>query len=112
MALLTPVRVDGGLANDPALTDHKRDLKCGKYAYWAGWLPLNRRTTSEGAAVDALHGGLFYVADAGSQRPQSGTIPTGAFWASDEEMCCQQERGSAVRLLWKAGAHPAVPGTP
>ena len=47
------VRVDGGLANDPSLTDPKRDLKCGKYAYWAR-LRLNRRTTSEGAAIDAL----------------------------------------------------------
>ena len=43
------VRVDGGLAHDPSLVgNQKRDLKCGKYAYWAGWR-LNRRTTSEGA---------------------------------------------------------------
>ena len=32
--LAYPVRIDGGLANDPSLTDPKRDLKCGKYAYW------------------------------------------------------------------------------
>jgi ABC-type phosphate transport system substrate-binding protein len=99
--LAYPVRVDGGLANDPALTDHKRDLKCGKYAYWAGWR-LNRRTTSEGAAVDALM--AAYVADAGSAAT-IGIIPTGAFWASDEEMFVSKnaDRGP---LIWKTGAHP------
>lgn len=96
------IRVDGGLAHDPALVgNEKRDLKCGKYAYWAGWR-LNRRTTSEGAAIDAL--AQAYVTNAGA----SGTIsiiPTGAYWASDEEMAVSKnsDRGP---LNWKAGNHP------
>jgi hypothetical protein len=95
------VRVDGGLANDPSLTDPKRDLKCGKYAYWAGWR-LNRRTTSEGAAVDAL--AAAYVADAGLQTT-IGIIPTGAYWASDEEMFVSKNVDKGP-LIWKSGAHP------
>jgi ABC-type phosphate transport system substrate-binding protein len=95
------VRIDGGLANDPSLTDPKRDLKCGKYAYWVSWR-LNRRTTSEGASIDAL--AQAFIDNAGLQST-IGIIPTGAFWASDEEMAVSKnaDRGP---ILWKAGNHP------
>ncbi len=95
------VRVDGGLANDPSLTDPKRDLKCGKYAYWSA-LRINRRTAGEGAAVDALM--QAFIDNAGLQVT-IGQIPTGAFWASDEEMAVfkNADRGP---VLWKAGNHP------
>lgn len=99
--LAYPVRIDGGLANDPSLTDPKRDLKCGKYAYWAGWR-LNRRTTSEGAAIDAL--AQAFVDNAGLQAT-IGIIPTGAYWASDEEMAVSKNVDKGP-LIWKAGAHP------
>lgn len=95
------IRVDGGLANDPSLTDPKRDLKCGKYAYWSS-LRLNRRTASEGAAIDALT--QAFIDNAGLQNT-IGFIPTGAYWASDEEMAVfkNQDRGP---ISWKAGNHP------
>jgi len=97
-----PVRIDGGLAYDAALVgNEKRDLKCGKYAYWAGWR-LNRRTTSEGAAIDAL--AQAYVDNASAQSTIS-IIPTGAFWASDEEMAVSKNVDKGP-LIWKAGAHP------
>jgi len=95
------VRLDGGLAHDPSLTDPKRDLKCGKYAYWAGWR-LNRRTTSEGAAIDAL--AQAFVDNAGLLATIS-VIPTGAFWAADEEMAVSKNVDKGP-LIWKAGAHP------
>ena len=66
-----------------------------------GRLALDRRTTSEGAAVDALAGA--YVADAGS-RPTIGMMPTGAFWAADEEMFIGKTRTGSVDL--EGGAHP------
>lgn len=95
------IRVDGGLANDPSLTDPKRDLKCGKYAYWSS-LRLNRRTASEGASIDALT--QAFIDNAGLQNT-IGFIPTGAYWASDEEMAVfkNQDRGP---ISWKAGNHP------
>jgi ABC-type phosphate transport system substrate-binding protein len=95
------IRIDGGLANDPSLTDPKRDLKCGKFAYWSA-LRMNRRTASEGAAIDAL--AQAFVDNAGLQVT-IGQIPTGAFWASDEEMAVfkNADRGP---ILWKAGNHP------
>lgn len=95
------IRIDGGLANDPSLSDPKRDLKCGKYPYWAGWR-LNRRTTSEGPEIDAL--AQAYLDNAGL-AVTIGQIPTGAFWASDEEMAVfkNADRGP---IAWKAGNHP------
>ena len=95
------VRIDGGLANDPSLADPKRDLKCGKFAYWAGWR-LNRRTTSEGAAIDQL--AADYVTNAGLQATIA-VIPTGAYWASDEEMAVSKNVDKGP-LNWKAGNHP------
>lgn len=99
--LAYPVRLDGGLANDPSLADPKRDLKCGKYAYWAGWR-LNRRTAGEGAATDAL--AQAFVDNAGLQAT-IGIIPTGAYWASDEEMFVSKNVDKGP-LIWKAGNHP------
>jgi PBP superfamily domain len=95
------VRIDGGLSNDPSLADPKRDLKCGKFAYWAGWR-LNRRTASEGADIDALRDA--YVTNAGLQATIS-ILPTGAFWASDEEMAVSKAVDKGP-LSWKAGNHP------
>lgn len=95
------VRVDGALAHDPSLTDPKRDLKCGKYAYWAGWR-LNRRASGEGAAIDAL--AQAYVDNASAQATIS-IIPTGAYWASDEEMFVSKNVDKGP-LIFKTGAHP------
>jgi hypothetical protein len=96
------IRLDGGLAYDAALVgNEKRDLKCGKYAYWTGWR-LNRRTTSEGAAIDAL--AQAYVDNASAQATIS-IIRTGAYWASDEEMAVSKNVDKGP-LIWKAGAHP------
>jgi hypothetical protein len=96
-----PVRVDGGLAYDASLTDPKRDLKCGRYPYWAAWR-LNKRTSSEGSDIDLVRDA--FITNAGLQTTIS-IIPTGAFWASDEEMFVSKidDRGP---LNWKAGAHP------
>lgn len=95
------IRLDGGLANDPSLTDPKRDLKCGKYAYWAGWR-LNRRIASEGTDIDAL--AQAYV-DNASLAATVQVIPTGAYWASKEEMFVSKgvDKGP---LIFEAGAHP------
>jgi ABC-type phosphate transport system substrate-binding protein len=94
-------RVDGGLANDPSLTDPKRDLKCGKFAYWSA-LRMNRRTASEGASIDALS--QAFVDNANLQVTIS-QIPTGAYWASDEEMFVSKNSDKGP-LIWKAGNHP------
>jgi ABC-type phosphate transport system substrate-binding protein len=95
------IRIDGGLAHDPSLTDPKRDLKCGKYPYWAGWR-LNRRTASEGLDIDAL--AQAYIDNAGL-ADTIGQIPTGAYWTADEQMAVfkNQDRGP---IAWKAGNHP------
>lgn len=95
------ISVDGGKAYDPSLTDPKRDLKCGKYAYWSA-LRMNRRTASEGAGIDAL--AQAFVDNAGLQAT-IGIIPTGAYWASDEEMAVSKNSDKGP-LIWKAGAHP------
>ena len=95
------VRIDGALANDPSLTDPKRDLKCGKFPYWVGWR-LNRRTTSEGAAVDALAQAFV---DNASAAATISVIPTGAYWTADEEMFVSKNVDKGP-LIFKSGAHP------
>lgn len=95
------ISVDGGKAHDPSLTDPKRDLKCGKYAYWSA-LRMNRRTAGEGAAIDAL--AQAFIDNAGLQAT-IGVIPTGTYWASDEEMAVSKNSDKGP-LIWKAGAHP------
>ena len=95
------ISVDGGKAYDPSLTDPKRDLKCGKFAYWSA-LRMNRRTAGEGAAIDAL--AQAFIDNAGLQATIS-VIPTGTYWASDEEMAVSKNSDKGP-LIWKAGAHP------
>jgi hypothetical protein len=97
------IGIDGHKAYDPSLTDKKRDLKCGRYPYWAGWR-LNRRVGGEpDNNINTL--AAAFVTDAGLQNTIS-LIPTGAYWASDEEMFVSknQDRGP---LLYKAGSHTA-----
>lgn len=97
------IKIDGGKAHDPALgsTNEKRDLKCGKYAYWVS-LRLNRRPADAGTPSDTL--AQAFIANAGLASTIS-VIPTGEYWASDEEMAVSKnsDRGP---ILWKAGNHP------
>lgn len=99
--LAYPIRLDGGLAYDASLADPKRDLKCGKYAYWATER-LNRRTASEGADIDALAQAFV---DNTSLQATISIIPTGAYWASDEEMFVSKNVDKGP-LIWKSGPHP------
>jgi len=95
------IAIDGGRAYDSTLADPKQDLKCGRYAFWAN-LRLYRRVAGEGAAVDAV--AQAFITNAGLQSTIQ-QIPSGRFWASDEELAVfkNTDRGP---LLWKAGNHP------
>lgn len=97
------VGIDGAKPYDATLSDPKRDLKCGRYPYWANWR-LNRRAAGEpDANINTL--AQAFITDAGLQTT-IGFLSTGAFWASDEEMFVSknQDRGP---LLYKTGAHNA-----
>jgi len=54
--------------------------------------------------LPALHEKAAYVADAGSAAT-IGVIPTGAYWASDEEMFVSKNVDKGP-LIWRSGAHP------
>ncbi len=95
------VRIDGGLSNDPSLTDRKRDLKCGKYAYWTA-LRLNQRTTPIGGGTDALIAAFISNVQSAAAIAQ---LPTGQFWASAEEMVVTKNSDKGP-LIWKAGSFP------
>ena len=99
--LAHPVRVDGGLAFDPALADPKRDLKCGWYAYWTA-LRLNQRTATIGFGTDQLISAFIANVQAAATIAQ---IPSGEYWASDEEMAVFKNSDKGP-LIWKPGAHP------
>ena len=94
------VALEGYKPRDGALADPKQNLKCGRYPYWATWR-LNRRTADLGTASDTL--AQAFIADA-SLASVVSVIPTGAYWASDEEMAVfkNADRGP---ITWKAGSH-------
>src|SRR5262249_24744168 len=72
------IGIDGAKAYNPALADHKRDFKCGRYPYWAMWR-LNRRLAGEpDANINTL--AQAFVTDAGLQATITN-VPSGAFWA-------------------------------
>ena len=96
------VRVDGGLANDSSLTDPKRDLKCGKYAYWTTQR-LNRRNTPIGGGVDAL---MQRFVDAVQLESVVSALPvTGDYWSSTSAMAVTKNVDKGP-LNWKPGVHP------
>ena len=95
------VPVDGGLAHDPSLTDRKRDLKCGKYAYWTA-LRLNQRTTPIGGGTDTLMAAFIANVQTAAAIAQ---LPTGEYWASAEEMVVTKNSDKGP-LIWKAGSFP------
>jgi len=99
--LANVVSVDGGLANDPSLPDAKRDLKCGKYAYWAGER-LNRRSGGEGPDIDALQ--AAFVLDA-SSAATIALIPQGKYWTAFSDMVVSKNSDLGP-LIWASGAHP------
>ena len=97
------VGIDGAKPYDATLSDPKRDLKCGRYPYWANWR-LNRRLAGEpDGNINTL--AQAFITDASSTSAIALTV-SGAFWASDEEMVVSknQDRGP---LLYKTGAHNA-----
>lgn len=97
------VGIDGAKPYDATLSDPKRDLKCGRYPYWANWR-LNRRLAGEpDGNINTL--AQAFITDASSTSAIALTV-SGAFWASDEEMFVSknQDRGP---LLYKTGAHNA-----
>jgi periplasmic binding family protein len=79
----------------------KQNLKCGRYPFWANWR-LNRRNADAGTASDTL--AQAFITDAGLANTVN-IIPTGAYWASDEEMAVfkTSDRGP---IVFKPGAHP------
>jgi len=76
------VKVDGYLAHDASLTNPKENLECGRYAYWT-YERLNRRGTSEGAAIDAL--AAAFIADATSASTIA-LLPVGSYWDAQSKM--------------------------
>jgi PBP superfamily domain len=95
------VALEGYKPRDSALADPKQNLKCGRYPYWATWR-LNRRTADLNTPSDIL--AQAFITDAGLAAT-IGILPTGGYWASDEEMAVFKNVDKGP-ITWKAGSHP------
>ncbi len=96
------VALDGYKANDTSLADPKANIKCGRYAYWSAWR-LNRRTTSEGAAIDDLRDA--FVTNAQIASNINSLVPSGAYWVPLSEMFVTKNLDKGP-LTFVAGPHP------
>ncbi len=96
------VAVDGGRANDTTLADRKRDLKCGKYAYWT-YLQFFPRIIAP-VPPQPLTNDFISIAQSAASIP---LLPPAVanFWEADENMFVSKN-ADAGPLQWKAGAHP------
>jgi hypothetical protein len=101
VGLAYAVRVDGTLVRDTSLTDPRESLKCGRYAYWTNER-LNRRTTSEGADIDAL--ATAFITDA-STSASIAALPVGSYWLAPSDMFVSKNADLGP-INWKTGAHP------
>jgi len=82
----------------------KIHLKCGRYPYWSFWR-LNRRTADVNANAASNVLAQAFIDDA-SAAATIGIIPTGAYWASDEEMFVDKNADKGP-IIWKNAPHPA-----
>jgi len=96
------VKVDGTLAKDASKSDPRVDLKCGRYAYWTNER-LNRRSTSEGADIDAVM--TKFVADASTSATISSIGSVGTYWLAPSDMFVAKNADLGP-INWKSGAHP------
>ena len=96
------VAVDGGRANNTALADDKRDLKCGKYAYWT-YLEFYPRIIAP-LPPQPLTNDFIAIAQSAAAIP---LLPAQVanFWEADENMFVSKNADKGP-LQWKAGAHP------
>jgi len=76
------VAVDGFLPSNPGLTagiDRTRDVRCGKYIYWADWNIVTRKSTIDGAPINAAPGTQALLNLYQSRAVVTNPLPN--FWA-------------------------------
>jgi hypothetical protein len=102
VGLAYAVRVDGTLTHDVSKTDPREDLKCGRYSYWTNER-LNRRTTSEGADIDAL--ATAFITNASTSATIAALPGVGNYWLAPSDMFVSKNADLGP-INWKTGAHP------
>lgn len=81
------VALDGMLPSNPALgagIARTRDLRCGKYIYWADWVIVTRNGGIEAAPVNAVAGSN--AALAAYQAAAIANNPLAEFWGGQNDM--------------------------
>jgi hypothetical protein len=97
-----PVKLNDLFANDTTLTDHKLNVRCGKYVYWAGER-LNVRNYADPsvtASMTALNNA--FISDA-STAATIALLPAGAFWVAQSDMYAFKNADPGP-VLWPAAS--------
>lgn len=81
------VALDGFLPSNPALPagiDRTRDLRCGKYAFWADWVIVTRNSGIEAAPVNAPIGSNALLTLLQNRAIAVNPLPN--FWGRTDDM--------------------------
>jgi len=101
-----PIKLDGLFANDASLPDHKMNVRCGMYLYWAGERLNVRNYSDPGISADQTALMSDFVTNASSSATVA-LLPAGAFWVAGSDMYTFKN-ADAGPVQWKAGAHPCA----
>jgi hypothetical protein len=81
------VALDGFLPSNPALPagiDRTRDLRCGKYAYWADWVIVTRNAGVQAAPINAPAGTNALLTLFQNRAIANNPLPS--FWGGQNDM--------------------------
>ncbi len=81
------VALDGFLPSNPALPagiDRTRDLRCGKYIYWADWVIVRRNAGIEAAPINAAAGSNALLTLLQNRAIAFNPLPN--FWGNQNDM--------------------------
>lgn len=99
------VKLNGLLANDPSLSDPKKNVKCGQYYYWVGERLNYRNDLTAGGITTAQDGLILAFVTSASTPATIALLPAADFWVAPVDMYVTKTN-DAGPISWKAGAHP------
>jgi ABC-type phosphate transport system substrate-binding protein len=100
------VALDGFLPSNPALAAgiaRTRDLRCGKYPYWADWVMVTRNGGVEGAPTNAVAGTNSAIAAWQAAAIANNPLPD--FWGASGDMFVAKSDDKGPHLFLPSNAN-------
>ena len=100
------IKLNGLYSNDPSLSDPKRNVKCGKYLYWAGQRLNVRAAADPDISPDQSAAAQVFIADA-SNPATIAMMSGGNTWVATTEMYVSKNTDTGP-VTFYPGAHPCA----